>query len=104
MNQNKNDVGIKVVRKIIHFLFTKIRGTSRRRVDRVFRIGYNDDIAKAQKILEEILANHESILKGPDPVVRVHELGDPSVNFVIRPWVETEDYWDAYWDITRSVK
>ena len=85
-------------------IITNITGTSKRRVDLVFGIGYSDDIAKAQKVLEEILANHEAILKDPEPVVKVHELADSSVNFVVRPWVETENYWDVYWDVTRSVK
>jgi small conductance mechanosensitive channel len=85
-------------------IITNITGTSKRRVDMVFGIGYSDDIAKAQKILEEILANHEHVLKDPAPVVKVHELADSSVNFVVRPWVATENYWDVYWDITRSVK
>jgi small conductance mechanosensitive channel len=85
-------------------IITNITGTSKRRVDMVFGIGYSDDIAKAQKILEEILENHEAVLKDPEPVVKVHELADSSVNFVVRPWVETDNYWDVYWDITRSVK
>jgi len=85
-------------------IITNITGTSKRRVDLVFGIGYSDDIAKAQKILEDILARHESVLKDPEPVVKVHELGDSSVNFVVRPWVETDNYWDVYWDITRAVK
>ncbi|MEE4264232.1 MAG: mechanosensitive ion channel domain-containing protein [Desulfobacteraceae bacterium] len=85
-------------------IITNITGTSKRRVDMVFGIGYSDDIAKAQKILEEILDNHEAVLKDPAPVVKVHELADSSVNFVVRPWVETQSYWDVYWDITRSVK
>jgi small conductance mechanosensitive channel len=85
-------------------IITNITGTSKRRVDMVFGIGYSDNIAKAQKILEEILENHEEILKDPEPVVKVHELADSSVNFVVRPWVLTENYWDVYWDITRSVK
>ncbi len=85
-------------------IITNITGTSKRRVDLVFGIGYSDDIAKAQRVLEEILANHEAILKDPAPVVKVHELADSSVNFVVRPWVETENYWDVYWDVTRSVK
>jgi len=59
---------------------------------------------KAQKILEDILASHEFILKDPEPVVKDHELADSSVNFVVRPWVETDHYWDVYWDITRAVK
>jgi small conductance mechanosensitive channel len=85
-------------------IITNITGTSKRRVDLVFGIGYSDDIAKAQKILEDILASNESVLKDPEPVVKVHELADSSVNFVVRPWVETDNYWDVYWDITRTVK
>jgi len=85
-------------------IITNITGTSKRRVDMVFGIGYSDDMAKAQEVLEEILSNHEAILKDPAPVVKVHELADSSVNFVVRPWVETDNYWDVYWDITRSVK
>jgi small conductance mechanosensitive channel len=63
-----------------------------------------DDIDKAQHIMEEIVSNHEQVLKDPEPVVQVHELADSSVNFVCRPWVKTEDYWNVYWDVTRAVK
>ena len=59
---------------------------------------------KAAKILEEIVSSHELILKDPEPVVKLHELGDSSVNFVCRPWSKTEDYWTVYWDVTRTVK
>jgi small conductance mechanosensitive channel len=83
---------------------TNATGSDKRRVDMVFGIGYSDDIAKAQKILEEILAKHGAVLKDPEPIVKVHELADSSVNFVVRPWVETDNYWDVYWDITRTVK
>jgi len=85
-------------------IITNVTGTSKRRVDLVFGIGYGDDIAKAQALLEDILANHDAILKDPEPVVKVHELADSSVNFVVRPWAGTDDYWDVYWDITRAVK
>ena len=79
-------------------------GSDKRRVDMVFGIGYSDDIAKAQKILEEIVMTHEAVLEDPEPIVKVHELADSSVNFVVRPWVKTDDYWDVYWDVTRTVK
>jgi len=75
-----------------------------RRVDMTFGIGYSDDIPKAEKVLTEIVTGHEKILKDPEPVVRLHELGDSSVNFVVRPWSKTEEYWDVYWDVTREVK
>jgi small conductance mechanosensitive channel len=73
-------------------------------VDLTFGIGYSDDISKAEKVLAEILSSHEKVLKDPAPVIRLHELGDSSVNFVVRPWSKTGDYWDVYWDITREVK
>ena len=75
-----------------------------RRVDMVFGIGYDDDIRKAKQVLEQILASDERILKDPAPVVAVSELGDSSINFVVRPWAKTSDYWGVYFDITEKVK
>ena len=66
--------------------------------------GKLDDMAKAEGILMEILTTHPKVLNDPAPAVRLHELGDSSVNFLVRPWVKTGDYWDVYWDVTRSVK
>jgi len=81
-----------------------ITGISQRRVDLVFGIGYNDDADKAQKILEDIVNENEMVLKEPVSKVKLHELADSSVNFICRPWVKPDDYWDVYWDITREVK
>ncbi len=75
-----------------------------RRVDMVFGIGYGDDIPKAEKVLTEIVSGHEKVLDDPEPVVRLHTLNESSVDFVVRPWVKTDDYWEVYWDITRAVK
>ncbi|PIE25243.1 MAG: mechanosensitive ion channel protein MscS [Neptuniibacter caesariensis] len=75
-----------------------------RRVDMVFGIGYDDDLRKAKEILNEIIAADERILKDPAPVVAVSELADSSVNFVVRPWVNSADYWPVMWDITETVK
>ncbi len=85
-------------------IITNVTGNPTRRVDLVFGIGYDDDIGKAQAVLEEILANHPLILKDPAPVVQLHELADSSVNFVCRPWAKTGDYWAVYWDLTKAVK
>ena len=85
-------------------VITNVTGTSKRRVDMMFGIGYEDDIDKAQQIMEEILSSHELVLKDPEPVVRLHELADSSLNFVCRPWTRTEHYWDVYWDVTKAVK
>jgi small conductance mechanosensitive channel len=85
-------------------VITNVTGITQRRVDLVFGIGYSDDVDKAQTILEDIVNRHESVLKEPAPVVKLHELGDSSVNFICRPWVRPEDYWNVYWDVTREVK
>jgi small conductance mechanosensitive channel len=85
-------------------VITNVTGITERRIDLVFGIGYSDDIDKAQNVLEEIVNSHERVLKDPEPVVKLHELADSSVNFICRPWVHPKDYWDVYWYITREVK
>jgi small conductance mechanosensitive channel len=75
-----------------------------RRVDMIFGIGYGDDIAKAEQLLQSIVDSHEKVLKKPEALIKVHELGDSSVNLVVRPWTRTEDYWNVYWDVTREAK
>ncbi|QYJ86549.1 mechanosensitive ion channel family protein [Shewanella mesophila] len=75
-----------------------------RRVDMTFGIGYGDDIEKAEKVLTSIVEKHPKVLNTPAPTVKLHLLGESSVDFVVRPWVKPEDYWDVYWDVTREVK
>ncbi len=75
-----------------------------RRVDMTFGIGYSDDIPKAEKVLMDIVTSHEKVLDDPEPVVKLHTLGESSVDFVVRPWSRTDDYWQVYWDVTREVK
>lgn len=75
-----------------------------RRVDLVFDISYEDEISKAEKNMTAILHEHPNVLADPEPVVKVHELVDSSVNFVVRPWAKTDDYLDTWWDVTREVK
>lgn len=79
-----------------------VKGT--RRVDLVMGIGYNDDIDKAKQVMNDVLAGDDRILKDPAPVVAMVELGDSSVNFVVRPWVKAADYWSVYFDITEKIK
>ena len=75
-----------------------------RRVDLTFGISYGDDIDKAKAILQDVVDNYESVLKTPEPNIRVGGLGDSSVDLICRPWVRTEDYWYTYWDLTEIVK
>ncbi len=75
-----------------------------RRVDMVFGIGYEANLLQAKQLLADILAEDERILAEPKSVIAVSELADSSVNFVVRPWVRTGDYWDVLWDTTEKVK
>jgi len=75
-----------------------------RRIDMVFGIGYEDDIKKAKEIMLDILNREERVLKDPEPQVALSELADSSVNFVVRPWVKTEEYWAVKFDLTESIK
>jgi small conductance mechanosensitive channel len=90
--------------KIWGDVITNVTAQSNRRIDLEFGIGYSDDIPHAEKILLAILEEHPKVLEDPEPVVKLHSLGDSSVNFVVRPWVARDDYWDVHWDITREVK
>ena len=83
---------------------TNFSARSTRRVDMVVGIAYDADIRKAKNILLEILAADERVLKDPAPVVAVSELADSSVNFVVRPWVNSGDYWAVLWDTNEKVK
>ncbi len=75
-----------------------------RRVDMTFGIGYDDDIKKAKDVLTELIESDERILKDPAPLVALSELGDSSVNFVVRPWVNSADFWSVKFDFTEAVK
>lgn len=75
-----------------------------RRVDLVFGIGYGDDLKKAKEILTKIVSDHSMILPEPAPIIEVLALADSSVNFAVRPWVKSDDYWRVYFDLTEQVK
>ena len=75
-----------------------------RRVDMVVGIGYGDDIAMAKKVVRGIVEADSRVLSDHAPVVAVFELADSSVNLVVRPWVKTGDYWDAYFELTEGIK
>jgi len=90
--------------KIWGDVIKNVTAQNMRRVDMVFGIGYGDDTTRAEEILNDILRSHDKILDDPEPVVRLHTLGESSVDFVVRPWAKVDDYWDVYWDVTKTVK
>ena len=85
-------------------IITNVTTSPTRRVDLMFGIGYGDSIPKAQAALADVVGSHPLVLADPEPVIRLHELADSSVNFVVRPWVNSADYWTVYWDLTQQVK
>ena len=85
-------------------VITNYSANATRRVDLVMGIGYNDDIDKAKQVLEEIINADERILKDPAPLIAVSELADSSVNFAVRPWVKSADYWAVYFALNETVK
>jgi small conductance mechanosensitive channel len=74
-----------------------------RRVDWTFGIGYGDDVATAQSVMTKMLESDARVLKDPAVFVEVSALGDSSVNFAVRAWVKTDDYWDVFFDMNRRV-
>lgn len=75
-----------------------------RRVDLVYGVGYDSDIKQTKDVLMNVLNSHPKVLKDPAPAVTVLELADSSINFAVRPWCKTEDYWDVYFDVTENTK
>ncbi|WP_418509091.1 mechanosensitive ion channel family protein [Corallibacter sp.] len=75
-----------------------------RRVDLVFGVGYESDIKQTKEVLMNVLTSHPKVLQDPAPAVTVLELADSSINFAVRPWSKTEDYWAVYFDVTEQTK
>jgi len=75
-----------------------------RRNDLVIGVSYADDLGRAAETITNVLKADDRVLADPAPVVAVSELGDSSVNFVVRPWCRKEDYWNLRFDLTRRIK
>jgi len=75
-----------------------------RRIDIVAGVSYGDDLDKVKNVLRDILESDDRILKDPPPIIGVLELADSSVNFAVRPWVRTGDYWDVFFALQEGIK
>ena len=75
-----------------------------RRVDMTFGIGYDDDIKRAKEVLAGLIKEDARILKDPAPLIAVSSLGDSSVNFALKVWCDTAEYWNIYFDMQEKVK
>ncbi|MHC4956767.1 MAG: mechanosensitive ion channel family protein [Planctomycetota bacterium] len=85
-------------------VITNITANDTRRVDMTIGVGYDDDLDAAEALLLDEVKNHPKVLADPAPIVKVAELADSSVNFVVRPWSKTSDYWDVKFDLSKSIK
>lgn len=75
-----------------------------RRVDLIFGVSYDADIKKTKEVLMGVLKAHPKVIDTPEPTVNVKELADSSVNFAVRPWCNSEDYWTVFFDVTENTK
>ena len=90
--------------QIMGSIITNYSANDTRRVDMVVGVSYDDDLDKVRATLEELIAADDRILEDPAPMIAVSELADSSVNFVVRPWVKTADYWGVMFDLTEAIK
>lgn len=67
-------------------------------------VSYDDDLKRARTLIEEVLEREDRVLKDPAPIVLVLELGESSVDFAVRPWVRTDDYWSVRGDLLEGIK
>jgi len=75
-----------------------------RRVDLKFGVSYDADIKETKNVLASIVNNHPLILKDPPPAILLTELGDSSINFAVRSWVKSSDYWTVYTQVLEQTK
>ena len=90
--------------QIMDSVITNYSANERRRVDMVVGVSYDDDLDKVRSTLEQLVAADDRILDDPACTIAVSALADSSVNFVVRPWVKSADYWGVMFDLTEAIK
>ncbi|MGB5333702.1 MAG: mechanosensitive ion channel domain-containing protein [Woeseiaceae bacterium] len=90
--------------KIMGSIITNFSANATRRVDMVVGVSYNDDLDKVRSVIQELVAADDRILEEPACTIAVSALADSSVNFVVRPWVNTPDYWPVMFGLTEAIK
>jgi len=90
--------------QIMDSIITNYSANDTRRVDMVVGVSYDDDLDKVRDTIRELVDDEERILDEPACTIAVSALADSSVNFVVRPWVKTSDYWGVTFDLTEAIK
>ncbi len=79
-------------------------GQHLRRTDMLYSVSYSEDLDHVQRVLEELIAADERFLTDPEPIVRVKQFGDSSIDFVVRAYARTEEFWETVWALNKAVK
>jgi len=90
--------------QIMDSIITNYSANDTRRVDMLVGVSYGDDLDKVRRTIEDLVAREDRILDNPECTIAVSALADSSVNFVIRPWVKSEDFWGVTFDLTEAIK
>lgn len=85
-------------------VITNFSAKETRRIDLIIGVSYDDDLAKTKTVLADVIDNEPRILKDPAPTIGVLELADSSINFAVRPWVNTSDFWPTRFDLLQAIK
>lgn len=90
--------------QIMDSIITNYSANDTRRVDMVIGVSYDDDLDKVRSTLQELVAADDRVLDEPACTIAVSALADSSVNFVVRPWVNSADYWGVMFEMTEAIK
>jgi len=90
--------------KIWGGVIMNVTGQKLRRTDMIYRVSYSDDVDLVQGILEELIAADERWLDDPEPLVRLKQYSESSIDFMVRAYAKTDEYWEAVWALNKAVK
>jgi small conductance mechanosensitive channel len=90
--------------QIMNSIITNFSAHDTRRVEMTVGVSYDDDLDKVRSTIQDLVNADERILKDPECLIAVSELADSSVNFTVRPWVNTADYSGVKFDLTEAIK
>ena len=90
--------------KIWGDVIKNVTAQTKRRIDMTFSVGLNQNADQIESILTDVVGAHDLTLDDPEPMIKLHEIKESSLEFIARPWVLTENYWPVYWDLIKSIK
>lgn len=89
---------------IMNGIIINYTAEDKRRIDLTIGVGYESDLQQVKEVIKSVIDNHKKILKDPEPMVRLGKMNDSSLDFIVRAWVQTKDYWDVFFDLNEEIK